>query len=139
MRITNWFGSLAGVEVGVMAGLNGSSAPNPPSLTPSWGALDTLWLAVYGGQDDNASVNTWPTNFDDNQAEQLSEKGGGFGAEVAICSREFNGTVLDPGVFAISTGESLGAQTIAIRPAEPVGLPISLLPTMQRRSPLLRM
>jgi hypothetical protein len=46
-------------EVGTAA--TGTTAPNPPSLTASWGVADNLWI-VFGGSD-GAGTLTYPAGF----------------------------------------------------------------------------
>ena len=59
VRVTAWFGSLTGVEIGIIT-TQEDDKPDPPSLTPSWGALDTLWIAVFGAEDDDGIVSIYP-------------------------------------------------------------------------------
>ena len=121
LRITDWFGDLAGVEIGTIAG-GSDDKPDPPSLTPSWGAEDTLWIAVFGAEDDEAIVSIWPTNFDDNQVDTVSGLAGGQGATVGSSTREINTTVQNPSAYDLNKTEFWGAQTIAVRENVPVAL-----------------
>jgi hypothetical protein len=57
IAITNWTGDLADVEI-ASASSGGSTTPNPPSLTPSWGATPTLWLWSFGTDSNSASTLT---------------------------------------------------------------------------------
>ncbi len=114
-RITDWYGALAGVEVGTAA--TGSSAnPNPPSLTPSWGALDTLWFAVSGADDDDQAFTAAPTNYT-NLASTIAGGGANASCEVGSAWRELNATNDNPGTFTLASTETWVAQTLAIRPA----------------------
>ena len=140
LQITSksWFGTLAtGVESGTLA-TGSSDSPDPASVTPSWGALDTLFIAATGYTDDDATVSAYPTDHDDNQTSTVSGGGTNNGAAVATASRELNNTVDDPGTFTLSETEGWKANTLAIRPAPATYAP-ALFAHAQRRSTLLRM
>lgn len=114
MRVTNWHGTTP-PEATTASG--DSSSANPPSLTPSWGADDTLWLAVAGHAAVSAAAFTAaPTNylgFANNGASS-----GGAAVSVASCYRELNATSEDPGTFtAGGSNRFWAALTVAIRPA----------------------
>lgn len=94
------------------AAVSGNSTdPDPPSLTPSWGAEDTLWLAVV--EIDDVTVPTAaPTNY--GNFETIA--GATSSASQALATRALNAATENPGVFTMTT-EQWRAQTIAIRPA----------------------
>lgn len=110
LRITDWHGTTPPEE----AGTNGpfDAQPDPPSLTPSWGAEDTLWI-VFASVD-SGRFTAWPTNYSDNQHED--DFGSTF-AGVASATRELNAASEDPGEFTTDNNGGWGAQTIAVRPA----------------------
>lgn len=91
-----------------------STVPNPPSITPSWGAEDTMYIALTTWNTDAGTV-TFPTNYDDNQND--SQVGTVCGT--AYASREINGSPEDPGTFTV-TSVAWAAFTIAVRPASGV-------------------
>lgn len=101
---------------GGIAGSQGSSAnPDSPSLTPSWGAKDTLWISVYG-VDDARSATAYPTDYADNQFTQVS--GGSSGrCGLGLATRNVNATSQDPAAFTIDTSDVWLAATIGIQPA----------------------
>ncbi len=138
-KATAWFGSLTGVEIGTIVG-GTDDKPDPPSLTASWGAEDTLWIAVFGAEDDEAVVNIYPANYV-NTVDTVSGLAGGQGATVGVATRENNTATENPGLFDLNKTENWGAQTIAIRAraTAPPGLQRSLFAHAQRRSTLLRM
>jgi hypothetical protein len=110
-NISSWFGAAAGCEVGTPAAA-GSTNPDPPSLTPSWGAADTLWLAG-AGNDGNVAVTAGPasyTNFVNTRWANTA------GCGVSSARRELNTATENPGVFTMTT-EQWVAHTVAIRPA----------------------
>ncbi len=111
----NWFRDLAGVETGSVA-TGTSDSPNPPSYTVSWGALDNLWVASFGGADDDATVSDYPTNYTDG-VDTVSGGGMNSGSEIGTARRELAAATDDPGVFTISESESWHANTMVIRPS----------------------
>ena len=114
-RITDWFGALSGVEAGAES--NGASAnPDPPSLTPSWGSEDTLWFAIAGAADDDATVSSYPSLFL-NGVDTTSGASANNRSSIGTARRESTASVLDPGTFTLSEAELWIAQTVAVRPA----------------------
>ena len=99
----------------VAAAVTGNSgAPNSGSLTPSWGAADTLWISTFAFVDlDSASVTGYPTNYTDNN---LSHTPLGTAAGITIASRELNAVTDDPGQFTVSAANYWIASTLAVRP-----------------------
>ena len=114
-RITDWFGALAGVEgSGGFSTAVGDLAPDPPFNTPSWGEEDTLWIAVFGAEDDDAVTIGYPTAYI-NTAETRSGGGNSLGYEVASATRERNAASESPTAFSLNIIENWIADTIAIR------------------------
>ena len=118
-RITGYSGA---PEVGTSTGAN-SGYPDPPNLTPSWGAKDTLWFAVCG-YDREWTVTAYPTNYTDgrNDIANVSD-----GCGVGSARRELNATSEDPSTFTISAADQWVANTVAIQPsavAAPPGKPV---------------
>lgn len=104
-----------------LAGSDGapSANPNPLSLTPTYGAADTLWLVALAHDNSTYTLSGYPSGYDTAQLENA----GGTSAtpRVAIAARSANATTEDPGSFTISTGEQWVAATIAIKPASSGG------------------
>lgn len=114
-RITDWHGTTP-PEVGTAA--TGSSAnPDPPSLTPSWGAADTLWIATCGVNGGPGST-SYPSGYNDNQ--ETAQTGGSGAAGGAQASRNLNATSEDPGTFT-TANNGWTANVIAVRPAATAG------------------
>lgn len=111
LRIIDWHGTTP-PEVGTR-GTGNSTAPNAPSLSPSWGAEDTLWLAVAHWQN-AANVSAYPSSY--TSGTFVSGTGATDGS-VAYASRQLNASSEDPGAFTISTSRAWECETIAIRPA----------------------
>lgn len=118
--IKNWYGTLAGVEVSSAAsGL--STAPNAPSLSPSWGAKDTFWRVVCAFDDGRRSISAYPSSPDNFSIYQNSDSSGGSGgAGMGSAGLTKNATSVDPGAFTLSASDDWVAWLIAVRPAEPV-------------------
>lgn len=92
------------------ASANGSSSnSNPPSLTPSVGSKDFLWIATRAG-DSTVVATVAPTDF--TQLQTLAAAGTG-GASTNTAEREFTGTTLDPGTFT-SASEQWVSWTLAV-------------------------
>ena len=110
-RITGHNGE---VEVGTPA-TNNNINPDCPAVTPSWGAEDTLWIAYYGGADDDATIASAPTSYtgavDTNTGLGLNNS-----CECGSSYRQLNASSEDPGTYAISIAEIWVANTIAVRP-----------------------
>lgn len=113
-RVTSWHGTTP--PEGGTSATSSSTTPNPPSLTPSWGAEDTLWIAAFnGGFNGSPSVSTYPTNYT-NGVDTVS--GGGFQVSLlGTARRELNAASDDPGTFTISGAAEWVAQTVAVCPA----------------------
>jgi hypothetical protein len=109
-RITGYSGT---PECGTAAKGTGTT-PDPPSLNPSWGAKDTLWLAIEGNDGDNHAT-AYPANYTDGRADYVEFYGAGTG--VGSARRELNASSEDPGTFTISGWDSWIANTVAIQPA----------------------
>jgi len=93
------------------------TTPDPPSLTPSWGAEDTLWLACM--MHDVADITGFPTNYTDG----IESSAGSSSAITGSARRELNATSENPGTFTVSLSFDWIANTIAIRPAAAAASP----------------
>ncbi|KKN50679.1 hypothetical protein LCGC14_0630280 [marine sediment metagenome] len=116
-RITSWHGTTP-PEVGTSA--TGTDAnPDPPSLSPSWGAEDTLFLALMGIDDGGAAsitISAYPTSYTDG-AFLVANAADIASVCLASARRELNAASDDPGTFTASLStEGWVAQTMAIRP-----------------------
>ncbi len=92
----------------------GSSAnPDPPSLTPTWGAKDTLWLAgcCYDG---NGTISAYPIDFTDGRNDSNASS---FGCGVGSARLELNDTSKNPDNFTQTGNQQWVATTIAVKPA----------------------
>lgn len=89
--------------------------PNPPSLTPSWGSAENLWIAVSFVNDGSFTFVSYPTNYTLGQNAQ--QNGSGTGNAILIAARLLTASSEDPGVFTISgSTRNFGSLTIAVCP-----------------------
>jgi hypothetical protein len=84
-----------------------STNANPPSLTPSWGAKDTLWIAVAGVS--GSAPSAAPANYTNLLTAATP-------TTLGSARRELNAATEDPGVFT-SANDQWAANTIAVEPA----------------------
>lgn len=112
-HVTDWDGALTGVEVATASNA-ANNAPNPPSLTASWGTEDNLWFAVSGIYVNLGTVNSYSSGFTGG----VQTNGGDTtdGASIASCRLESAATTVDPGVWALSETERHHTNTIVVRP-----------------------
>ncbi len=115
-RITDWFGTTAGVEAAI-ANTGIVTSLDTPSLSPSWGSAKTLWLAVVGAADDNATVSVYPTNYTTNTSYVNAGAANNSSCETAVGWRELEAASDDPGSFTLSEAESVITTLVAVRPA----------------------
>lgn len=96
-----------------------SLTPNPPSLTPSWGAANTLWIAGYGA-DNTGLAYIYPFTMGGQTLNSADRGGGALGntsVSAGSCATKLNAASLDPGTFSKSTSTDWRSTTIAVRPA----------------------
>jgi len=107
----------------ISAAATGSNAnPDPPSLTPSGGALNYLWLAVEG-HEDAKTISAYPANYTDG-----FQSAGANENTIASARRALNAASEDPGTFTISGAKAWRAVTIAVPPSPP-DAPTALITT----------
>ena len=108
-RITGYLGT---PEASTATGNN--NAPQPPSLTPSWGAKDTLWFACQGN-DTNRYIFSYPPNYTNGYSALVNDI---QGCNLATARREFNIATEDPDMFHLTEADEWVTTTVAIQPAE---------------------
>jgi len=87
--------------------------PDPPNLTPTWGAKDTLWLVVCATQTYLAYVSLYPANYINGMNEV---DGSSYGNGVASAQRELNAISENPEVFTLNNPTRWAVNTVAIEP-----------------------
>ena len=87
---------------------NGEDAnPNPPSLTPSWGSKQTLWIAGFGGGQagqEGVAVSGYPASYGNTDNIRVNLATTYSYAWAASCTRELTAVSEDPGTFTMSDG-----------------------------------
>lgn len=106
-------GTYSGVPEAAVATTSSSVNPDPPNLTPSWGALNSLWLAATA-VDNTRTVSVYP--LADNQARTAAGAFGSAYVTLASCSVNSNVASLDPGTFTINNASASVSFTVAVRP-----------------------
>lgn len=103
-------------EIGTTA-----ATTDPPSITPTGGPKDFLYIAMVGSSgeqaDDGTYVTAFPTNYTDSQQEKTCGVAGtNLGGLVGAAGRQTTGsTTEDPSAFTVSEAASR-TQTIAVHP-----------------------
>lgn len=101
----------------VWATATGTSAtPDPPSLTPGFGAQDYLWICGYGADDDdNFGAGFEPTSYTAGSEVESAQT-----TTSCMCGyayRQVNGSSEDPGTFDMAASEGWVSFTLAIVPS----------------------
>lgn len=110
-RITGTDGSTA-PALSATAITPASATFDPPSLTPSWGSDDTLWLAISAEVGGSHTVSAGPTGY----TLQNNQVGTGSSSAIHAYARTNAAASEDPSAFTLS-GTALGsAITVGIRP-----------------------
>ena len=119
-QIQSWHGTTP-PEAATAAGV--STTPDCPSLSPSWGSADTLWIACYS-QNGGIGTVTYIAAYTANR-EQL-ETGGGGAVGGVISSLESAVATENPGAYGDTDNQNWAAATIAVRPAAGTQTPKSV-------------
>jgi len=124
LRITT-ASAVTAPQIGTFA-TSGTGSGDPPSYTPSYGQLDTLWIAAesYAG----STAATLPTNY-----AGLVNPLNGLGLSVAVGTRQLNAASENPGAFGGGSGTWF-AVTFAVPPVPPPPPPRVLVQEAVRRS-----
>lgn len=117
-RIQNWYGTVDGLATGNYVistePAPGGTTANPPSLSPSWGAADTLWIPVVHTSSSRTIVSgsSGYSNLINTRSGETTSSG-----QIGSMRLSINSATADPGIFTFSnTGVTSVAQTIAIAP-----------------------
>lgn len=93
------------IEAGTTA-TGSSTAPNPPSLTPTWSNTPTLFIAVVRSK--STSVTGYPSGYSNTQTSS------GSTVSHSSATKTIPGAAEDPGTFTTGN-DNWSAQTVAIR------------------------
>jgi len=91
------------------------TSPDSPSVSPSWGAEDNMFIAFYA-QNNGGAATAYPTSYADNQVTAFSSAASG-NCSMGLATRELNATSDDPAVFTSDTSAAWAALTVVVRPA----------------------
>ena len=91
-----------------------SSTPDPPSITPTGGSNDYLFLATDVNFDGRRTVSTGPSGYSLDQT--FATGGGPSGGTGGLASLGKTATTEDPGTFGISGSSFWETHTIAVHP-----------------------
>jgi hypothetical protein len=80
-----------------------TTSPDPPSLTPTDGAADYLWICGYHASGNDSDADAFPANythltFTQKYADGTLSEGG-----LAVAARQLNAASEDPGTFSLVT------------------------------------
>lgn len=114
IKVANWDGTSA-PEVSKTSG--DVSAADPPSLTPSWGSADTLWIAAAGhSAATNAAWSAGPSGYSDFTISGVSA--GGASTSLATATLQTTASSEDPGAYTVSgSNRWWAAMTVGVEPA----------------------
>lgn len=114
-RISRWQGTPE-----LQSGTGGGTAPDPPSLTASWGVKKTLWLAAVGQVRTLGSPQPEITGYPSGFTSGLGDKAyPGSGSSYAIGAAQLEDETTDtknPGAFTATASAASGvAATLAVQ------------------------
>jgi len=105
-------GTFTGTPECSAAATGNTTTPNPPSLSPTFGAQNTFWIASAATDNSNT-----PTGYPYGSG-QLTTRSGSTGSGFAsahTCFVNQNTATQDPGTFTLDTARFWVAHTIAVR------------------------
>lgn len=105
-RIDGWSGNAP--EAGTAVASSSAPDPDPPSLSPSWGAADTLWLVPLAT--DGSTPSAAPSGFTNLLSETATN------SDQHSAEDENNTATYDPGTYTNASDQHV-VNTIAIEPA----------------------
>lgn len=124
-RVSNWEGTLSGLEWATPTTYTLGTSRTPPALSPSWGAADTLWIAFAACGDDDEAFTGAPTSYT-NLTSVVSGAGTNAGCEIGTARRENNTATETPsGSFTIANTEQWELTTFGIQPGAGGGTTVS--------------
>lgn len=113
-RISNWNGTLAGIQNGISGQITTGNTANPPVVNAYWGNSKALWIAALHTSTSQTIVSA-PTNYTD-----LKRTSSGETTADAQCISSYRfseAPTEDPDIYTLSgSGSSKVYNTIAIAP-----------------------
>lgn len=95
-----------------------TTTPDPSSLTPSWGADDTLWVAFFASDNSRAGATGYPSNYSSDQY-TVSGASSVDSVTYGIATRQVNAASENPGTFTRIYPDRWIAVTFAVPPGDP--------------------
>lgn len=114
---------LTNPEVGTATTAYSNTAPDPPVVTPSWGALDNLFMVFVSWRPGTVNLSVWPANYTLDQQQDGVAAAAAPG--VAGAGYQLNATSDNPAAGTLSGLTVWIANTLVIKPAA-TGGPIAV-------------
>lgn len=106
--------SSAGTIESAVATATGSSM-TPPSISPSWGSADTLYLLFMNSGDDDQATTSASANYTTNLLDSAAGQGANDSARVASSYRNVTNATETPGTWTIASSEDLVSFIVAVQ------------------------
>lgn len=110
---------LTNPEVGTASTASSNSAPDPPTVSPSWGAADNFFMSFMGWRAGTTNLSVWPTNYTIDQ--QQDAVGAAASPGVAGAGYQVNASSDNPSAGTLSSIAVWIANTLVIKGAVPAG------------------
>lgn len=110
MRITGSAGGSVAACMNAVFSSGTSVSPDPINNAPGWGALNILWIAMYGTG--TGATSAFPPSYTNTQYNNSS----GSNAQLGVASRNLNAISEDPGAFTTNPSQTWGALSLGIKP-----------------------
>lgn len=110
-------------EIAGATATGASVNPDPPSVTPTGGSRDYLFIACAGMDGEEADDDTWantpPSNYLPNPPLQKScgTAGVNLGGKIMVASRALTAASDDPDTFNVDVSANWRAQTVVVHPS----------------------
>lgn len=93
-----------------------NAAPDPPSLSPSWGSAKTLWFVFISTIDATKTLSAYPANYSSSQLGGSPAPANALGQRISVGAYSNQTGTEDPGAGTLSASTNNVSQTIAVRP-----------------------
>lgn len=104
-------------SIEITSATGSSSGPDSPSLSPSWGSDETLWISGFAANNGSRTVSSYPSSFTNGAYQQAgTDTNGGL---VGSARRNQTTSSQNPGAFTLSNTAPWAAWTIGVEPIAP--------------------
>ena len=112
IRISGHDASTTPPEIQTISGGADTGAHDPPSISPSWGSAESLFIAVAGVDNSGqpGAVSSGYTQL------SLTSTGGSGGVGIGACYKITTASAENPGTMSNPSGDQWAAVTIAVKP-----------------------